>query len=33
MVTPKGLSYLTEIFADEDYSLLVLMEGIEGETE
>ncbi len=33
MVTPKGLSYLTEMFADEDYPLLVLIEEIKGETE
>ena len=33
MVTPKGLSYLTEKFAVETYPLLVLMESQEGETE
>ena len=33
MVTPKGLSYLTEKFAGETYPLLVLMEAKEGETE
>ena len=33
MVTPKGLSYLTEKFACETYPLLVLMEAKEGETE
>lgn len=32
MVTPKGLSYLTEKFAGETYPLLVLMEAKEGET-
>ena len=33
MVTPKGLSYLTEKFAGETYPLLLLMEAKEDETE
>lgn len=33
MVTPKGLSLLTEKLASESYPLLLLIEGKEGETE
>ena len=33
MITPRGLSYLTEMFASENYPLLMLIEQSESETE